>query len=96
MFFSTACALVLCALSAFAESATISVKGMICDSCAEAVTAKLKSDPAVESVAVNVKKGLVEVTLKQGSKVEDATLKALIADAGYTATEVKRQENNKS
>lgn len=77
--------------AALAESASITVKGMVCESCAEAVTGKLQENPAVESVSVQVNKGLVEVVLKPGATVADDTLKTLIADAGYTATEIHRK-----
>jgi len=64
---------------------------MICESCAESVTTKLKSNSDVESVAVNVKKGLVDIALKDGALVTDEALKLLIADAGYTALSVTRK-----
>jgi len=77
---------------AFASTpATITVKGMVCESCAESVTAKLKSNSDVESVAVNVKKGLVDIALKDGAVVTDEALKLLIADAGYTALSITRK-----
>ena len=81
----------LFSLSAFAESVTIKVKGMMCDSCAEAVTTKLTSNPGVESVSVKVSKGIVEVVLKPGAAVNDESIKTLIADAGYAATEIERK-----
>jgi copper chaperone len=79
------------ATAAFAETATVKIKGMICESCSQAVTEKLKAAPEVESVTVNVKKGMAEVAIKQGSSIADDTLKKLIADAGYTALEISRK-----
>ncbi len=76
---------------AFAESATISVKGMVCESCAETITGKLKTSAAVDSVSVKVNKGIVEVTIKDGATLSDDILKTLIADAGYTVTEITRK-----
>lgn len=81
----------LAATVALAETATVKIKGMICESCSQAVTEKLKAAPEIDSVTVNVKKGMAEVAIKEGSSISDETLKKLIADAGYVALEISRK-----
>lgn len=88
---SSVSATLMSATAAFAETATVNIKGMICESCSQAVTEKLKSLPEVESVTVNVKKGMAEVAIKEGSSISDETLKKLVADAGYVALEIARK-----
>jgi copper chaperone CopZ len=63
-----------------ARSSTLRVGGMSCKNCARKVTESIEKLSGVESVDVNVKKGVVRV---QGAVPLDDVKKA-IENAGYT------------
>jgi copper chaperone CopZ len=64
------------------EEATYRVPGMSCAHCERAVSEELSALATVESVAVDLETKLVVV---RGRDLEDAALRAAIADAGYEA-----------
>ena len=60
---------------------TLKIKGMMCQHCVAHVTKALQSVEGVESVEVNLKKGVATVTL--GGVVDDASLRSVVEEAGY-------------
>ncbi len=61
---------------------TYTVSDMSCSHCERAVASEVSSVGGVESVDVDLATKLVRV---QGEHLDDAALRAAIADAGYTA-----------
>ena len=61
---------------------TYSVPGMSCAHCERAVTTELKSVAGVTDVRVDLATKVVTV---DGEALDDSTLRAAIADAGYEA-----------
>jgi len=61
---------------------TFTVAGMSCSHCAEAVASELRTVPGVDAVTVDLDTKLVVVT---GGELDDAVLRAAVADAGYEA-----------
>ena len=73
-----------------AETLTVNVKGMVCDFCAQAVTKVFKKKAAVETVDVDLDNGRIVVGVRPGLSLDDATLKKMIRDAGYSLTSIER------
>jgi len=61
----------------------ISVNGMVCSFCAQGIEKRLKSVAGIESVRIDLSKGMVEVTARSGASLDPATLKQAVRDAGY-------------
>ena len=64
------------------ETVTYRVPEMHCDHCKAAVTDELSAVEGVDSVDVDLETKLVVVV---GERLDDATLRAAIDDAGYEA-----------
>ena len=64
------------------ETSVLSVPGMSCAHCVEAVECELKAVAGVESASADLETKLVTV---RGSALDDASLRAAIAEAGYEA-----------
>jgi copper chaperone len=64
------------------ETATYSVPGMHCQHCERAVTEELSAVSGVAAVDVDLGAKLVKVT---GESLDDAAVRAAIAEAGYEA-----------
>ena len=69
-------------LCVMGETTVYRVPGMSCGHCLEAVEGELKVVTGVESVSADLETKLVTV---HGSALEDASLRAAIAEAGYEA-----------
>ena len=63
---------------------TYTVPDMTCGHCRQAVSSELAQVAGVESVAVDLDTKLVVVS---GTGLDDAALRAAIAEAGYEATQ---------
>lgn len=66
------------------------VDGLVCAFCAQGIEKKLRKQAATDEVFVSLEHHLVAVALKPGQDLGDETLRALLADAGYTLRDVKR------
>ncbi|MGH3014035.1 MAG: heavy-metal-associated domain-containing protein [Gaiellaceae bacterium] len=64
------------------ETHILRVPGMSCAHCVEAVEGELGAVPGVESAAADLETKLVTV---RGSALDEASLRAAIAEAGYEA-----------
>lgn len=60
---------------------TYTVTGMTCGHCVASVTEEVQEIPGVAEVAVVLETGAVTVTSEQG--VDDASMAAAVAEAGY-------------
>ena len=68
------------------------VKGMVCAFCATGIEKTFKSQPEVKTVDVDLENKLVTIQTKQGQKLEDAKIKQLLGNAGYSVVTVTRQK----
>ena len=80
----------LAAQNSFAETLKIKVDGMVCGFCASSIEKKMRANKATADVYVNLENKIVAVSEKTGLKLDDATLKAQIADAGYEVKAIER------
>ncbi len=78
--------------TAWAETAKLSVNGMVCAFCAQGIKKKFSTNAKVENVSVDLDEKLVTVTIKKGAKLSDEVLTNLIKDAGYAVTKIERKE----
>jgi copper chaperone CopZ len=89
-FITLATAAALSASSSFAETVKIKVDGMVCGFCASSIEKKMRANKATADVFVSLENKIVAVSEKAGLKLDDATLKAQIADAGYEVKAIER------
>lgn len=80
----------LAAQTGFAETVKLKVDGMVCGFCASSIEKKMRANKATADVYVNLENKIVAVSEKSGQKLDDATLKAQIADAGYEVKAIER------
>ncbi|MGQ5701160.1 heavy-metal-associated domain-containing protein [Sandaracinobacteroides sp. A072] len=73
-----------------AQMVTVKVSGLVCDFCARSVEAMMKKRADVAGVHVDLDKGEVHLSLKEGAALDDGTLTKLITDSGYTVTAIER------
>jgi copper chaperone CopZ len=78
------------ALAAQAETVKLTVDGMVCAFCAGAIEKKMKANKETAEVFVSLENKIVAVAEKSGQKLDDAKLKAQIADAGYEVKAIER------
>jgi copper chaperone CopZ len=84
-------ALFCAALCGCAEPRTaevrLSIEGMVCESCSEAITHALSKIEGVEAVTVNHETGATAIRIRDGA-VETAALVGAVEDLGYHAVPV--------
>ncbi len=90
----TLAALIAFTGNAYADTIKASVNGLVCAFCATAIEKTFMKQPAVETVKVDLEHKLVTVTTKEGQKLDDETVKKLITDAGYSITDITREDSN--
>jgi len=83
-------AALLVSMSAFAETVTVGVNGMVCSMCAQGITKKLKA-LQVEQLVVDLDNKVVSFSTPDSLKVTDDKIKELIKDAGYAVTDITRK-----
>ncbi len=86
--------LITLSISAAASADTIqaTVNGMVCGFCATGIEKTFKAQPEVKSVNADLEKKLVTVATKEGKTMDDAKLKKLIANAGYSVVSVEHSK----
>ncbi len=63
---------------------TIQVDGLSCPFCAYGIEKQLSAIDGVASVVVNINKGLVNLTMKQGILLDKKLAQQAVTDAGFT------------
>jgi copper chaperone CopZ len=93
-FFKTLVLFLLLGFSSLASAKTIEmdVNGLVCAFCAQGIQKTLKAFPAAEAVYVSLENRIVAVQLKEGSDIDDATLRRAITDSGYTVVAIRRTD----
>jgi copper chaperone CopZ len=76
--------------TAFAETITVSVKGMVCSFCAQGIKKTFMRKEGVEKVDVDLDKKLVTIETKAGATLSDSALTESIVDSGYEVTKIER------
>ena len=73
---------------------TLGVPGMTCGHCVSSVTNELETVDGVENVSVELRTGAVsEVTVLSHAPLDEAAVRAAVAEAGYEVTSVDVAEN---
>ena len=78
--------------TAFAETIKATVNGLVCSFCATGIEKTFKKQPAVEDVKVDLDTKLVTIRTKKGKRLDDKTITSLIKDAGYSVTDITREQ----
>jgi cation transport ATPase len=76
--------------AASAETIKASVNGMVCAFCATGIEKTFKAQPEVQTVNVDLQKKLVTIQTKEGQTLDEAKLKRLITNAGYSLVTISR------
>jgi cation transport ATPase len=78
--------------TAFADTIKASVNGMVCAFCATGIEKTFKAQPEVKAVTVDLQNKLVTIHTKEGQTIDDAKLKKLIGNAGYSVVAIVREK----
>lgn len=78
-------------MAAEAVMLTATVKGMVCDFCARAVSKVFSRNEAVESVHVDLDLSEIHVMLKPGADLSDADVADMIEQSGYALVSIERE-----
>ena len=73
-----------------ADTIKATVNGMVCGFCATAIEKTFKKQPEVKTVNVDLKNKLVTVTTKEGQAMDDAKIKQLLKNSGYSVAAIDR------
>ena len=78
--------------SAFAETITTTINGMVCAFCATGIEKTFRKQPEVATVKVNLHKKLVTITPRPGKTLSDSKIKEVVTFSGYTMGKIVRQK----
>jgi copper chaperone CopZ len=78
--------------SAFAETITTSVNGMVCAFCATGIEKTFRKQPEVATVKVDLSKKLVTIMTKPGKTLSDVKVKEVVTYSGYTMGKIVRRK----
>lgn len=83
----------LFASAALADTITVHVPDMECESCSSAIEARVKREPGIVSVKTDVKERVVTIVTADTTKLTDDKVKELVKDAGFSAEHIDRGEH---
>jgi len=75
-----------------ADTIRATVNGMVCGFCATGIEKTFKAQPEVKTVDVDLEKRLVTIETKQGRTIDDAKIRKLLGNAGYSVVALARQK----
>jgi copper chaperone CopZ len=78
--------------SAFAETITTTVNGMVCAFCATGIEKTFRKQPEVATVKVDLPKKQVVIKTKPGKTLSDGKIKEIVTYSGYTMGKIARQK----
>ena len=81
----------MCSVAA-ADTIRATVNGMVCGFCATGIEKTFKAQPEVKAVDVDLENKLVTIQTKQGRTLDDAKIKKLLGNAGYSVVSVSREK----
>jgi copper chaperone CopZ len=90
-FFILFISLSLCGAAA-ADTIRATVNGMVCGFCATGIEKTFRAQPEVKTVDVDLENKLVTIQTKAGQTMDDAKIKKLLSNAGYSVVAVARQK----
>ncbi len=61
----------------------VNVKGMVCAFCAQGIEKKFKAQPEVESIQVSLADKFVKLKFKDGQRLSNEKITAILKEAGY-------------
>ena len=71
------------------QIAVVSVKGMVCDFCAQGIEKTFKKDKAVTKIDVDLNKGKVFIAYRMNTKIDFEKIKKMIVSNGQNATKLQ-------
>jgi copper chaperone CopZ len=74
----------------FAADVHVSVNGLVCDFCAQAISHNLRNRAEVKDVRVDLTAKVVAIAFKPGQSLDDPTIRKLITASGYSVTQIHR------
>ncbi len=77
---------------AIAQTIKANVNGMVCAFCAQGIEKKMRKLSQTQDVYVNLKKRMVAVELKEGTRLSDDAVTEIVQDAGYDVESIERSE----
>jgi copper chaperone CopZ len=86
----TCIALVTLTASAWGETITTHVNGMVCAFCATGIEKTFRKQPEVATVKVDLPKKQVVITTKAGQTLSDAKIREVVTYSGYTMGRIQR------
>jgi periplasmic mercuric ion binding protein len=78
--------------SAYAETITTTVNGMVCAFCATGIEKTFRKQPEVATVKVDLHTKRVTITTKPGKTLSDVKIKEIVTYSGYTMGKIVRQK----
>jgi copper chaperone CopZ len=78
--------------SAFAETITTTVNGMVCAFCATGIEKTFRKQPEVATIKVDLPKKLVTITTKPGKTLSDSKFKEVVTYSGYAMGKIVRKK----
>ena len=73
-----------------ADTIKATVNGMVCGFCATGIEKTFRAQPEVKTVDVDLENKLVTIHTKQGQTLDDAKIKKLLGNAGYSVVALVR------
>ena len=70
----------------------VSVKGLVCDFCAQSISKLFSKEKSVKAIDVNLDQWMIKIDLKDGYKMDDTKITKLITDSGYNVERINRIE----
>lgn len=81
-------------INASGELITIDANGLVCDFCARALEKVFMKQDGVTGIDVNLDNGIILISLKDGTTMDDATITKLVTDAGYNVGSIKHAKGH--
>jgi mercuric ion binding protein len=78
--------------SAWAETITTTVNGMVCAFCATGIEKTFRKQAEVATVKVDLPKKRVVITTKPGQTLSDTKIKEIVTYSGYKMGNIVRQK----
>jgi mercuric ion binding protein len=72
------------------QSLRAEVNGMVCSFCAQGIEKRMKTLPATQAVWVDLKNKTVAVEMKPGQRIDEATFRQEMKEAGYDVVRVEQ------
>ena len=73
-----------------AADAVVSVNGLVCDFCAQAIEKSFRRRAEVNDIRVDLTAKLVSIDFKPNLNLDDTAIRQIVTNAGYTVTNVRR------